>query len=280
MAARSAWSGALEFAGFPIAVKAYPRVKSASGGFKSLCPCHDLPIEAPWLCRETGDKIARTDVHKGVEIAKGKVVKLTDAALAMIAAVERTELATVTKFVPRHTVALELSQSVYALAPNDKVPGAAKPCELFYRVLDDSDLCAIVEDWCPRSGSHPATAVLHATDGMLMLSALPYATDLNEPLPIAQGLVQDAEVAMAQQIAESLTEDEFDLSAYTDDLSARRAEAVEKVLNGEVIEISDAPAPAAAVPDLMAAMQNHLATAKPAKAAPKKKAPAKKAVKA
>lgn len=272
MAARSAWSGALEFAGFPIAVKAYSRTKSTSGGFKSLCPCHDQPIRAPWVCATSGDEVARGEVGKGVEIAKGKVVKLTDEALAMIAAVERTELATVTKFVPRHTVALEMGQSLYALVPNDKVPGSAKPCELFYRLLDESDLCAVVESFCPRSGAHPATALIHATDGMLQMSTLPYATDLNEAMPIQTGLVQEAEVAMAQQIAASLTEDTFDLSAYNDELSARRAEAVEKVLNGEVIEMPTA-APAAAVPDLMAAMQSHLATAKPAG---KKKAPAKK----
>jgi len=273
MAARSAWSGALEFAGFPISVKAYPRLKSTSGGgFKSLCPCHDQPIKAPWLCATDGTEVARTAVHKGVEIAKGQFVRLTDEALALIEAFERTELATVVKFVPRHTVALELTTGIYALVANDKVPGSGKPVELFYRMLDESDLCAVVEAWCPRAGSKPATAMVHATDGMLMLSTLPYTSDLNEAQPIATGLVQEAEVAMAQQIAASLTEDEFDLSAYEDEWSKRRGEAVQKVLNGEVIE-APTPAPAAAVPDLMAAMQNHLQTAKPAG---KKKAPAKK----
>jgi hypothetical protein len=43
--ARSSWSGAITFAGFPIPVKAYSLHKSAAkDGFKTLCDCHQQPI--------------------------------------------------------------------------------------------------------------------------------------------------------------------------------------------------------------------------------------------
>jgi DNA end-binding protein Ku len=90
-------------------------------------------------------------------------------------------------------------------------------------------------------------------------------------LPDAEELkVSDREVAMAQQLIESLSGD-FEPDKYKDQYREKVLELIEKKAQGEEIAVApEAPAPAK-VPDLMAALEASLAAVRTDDEKPKRK---------
>lgn len=299
MPARSSWSGAITFAGFSIHVKAYQVVRSrAADSFKTLCECHKAPIIQHQFCSIDGSsRVARhtkdvaetageqdehghtlIDVVKGVELSKGVFAEIPAESIEAIQSAERSISLEPERFCPVSTVPLDMATGVFRLYPNEKVPGATKPVAILWTALAQSER-ALITEWTPRAGSRNALVAIYSDDSGLRASTLPYPSDLNDLPADTTPLVEvtEAETSMFVQVVEAnYNTAEFDRSVYTDSYGARRAEAIEKALAGEVIQ-APAAAPVAAVPDLMAAMAASLDTAKPAgkkKAAPKKKSTA------
>lgn len=280
--ARSAWSGAIQFAGFPIHLSAYTLTKSAES-FKGLCSCHGQPIKQDKFCSVDGTRVARSGeegdpnlitTSKGVQVARGKYVILPDEAAELIGRSDRSEVLAVERFAPVDSVAFVYSQMAMRLVPNEKVPGAAQPVEILWNGLRTTERAAIIDGWIARAGSRPQLLAIHADGEGLLANVLPYESWLKTDVP-SHAFVENQQAAeMFEQVVNANYEtDPFDHSAYTDTYTERRDELVQKALAGEVIEVEQAPTQHTAAPDLMAAMQQALGQAKPA---PKKRAPAKK----
>lgn len=278
MAARSAWSGAITFAGFPISVKAYNLAKSKSGdSFKGLCPCHDEPIEQVKRCVHTEDVVPYEGLHKGVEIAKGVFRALPSEALAAIEGSQRSEVLEPERFAPLDSIPFHISTGAYKLVPNEKVPGSQKPVAILMRTLASSER-ALVTEWVPRAGARDAIVVVWSEQDELYATTMPYLTDLNEVPSSGLGdvAVSAQETSMFTQVIEAnYVTEAFDMGAYSSHYKERRDEAVQLALAGEEIP-QPVAAPVASGPDLMAAMAQALESAKPTakKAGAKKKAKA------
>lgn len=275
--ARSAWSGAVEFGGFPIHLKAYSLIKSKSAdSLQTLCPCHNEPVKAPRTCATTGDVLDMAACGKGVTVGKSLYV-LDDAAIEALGKADRTDVLTIKALPPRATVPLHLGMKHYRLVPDEKIPGSEGPANILWNGLNGNGRVLIAE-WVMRAGSRNELVAVCADVYGLTGVVLPYASDFNT-VPEHAFHEDAAQVQMFEAFAtqQSIPLDDFMHTAIEDEYGKRRAEVIDKVMAGEAVPVSAGAPTKAAVPDLMAAMQAAMSQA-PTTASAKPKATRKKAV--
>jgi len=276
--ARSAWSGAVEFGGFPIHLRAYSLIKSKSAqSLKNLCPCHGQPVVMPKSCATTGDPIDG-EPGKGIEVGK-KLYILDDDAIDALAKADRTDVLTIKALPPRSTVPLHLGMKQYRLVPDESIPGATGPANILWNGLRGNDRTLIAE-WVMRTGSRNELVAVCADTYGLTAVVLPYASDFNA-VPEHAFTEDAAQVQMFVAFAtqQGIPLDDFAHAAIEDEYGKRRAEVIDKVIAGEPVPVTASAPAKAAVPDLMAAMQAAMQSA-PTTASTKAKAPAKSRAKA
>lgn len=265
MAARSAWSGAINFAGFPLHVSAYNLIASKQGdSFKTIAP-DGMPVRQQYV-DSSGNVVERDQCSKGAEIGKDKIVVLKPEAVEQIQEAEKSVTLDAERFPPLESVPLHLSTGHYRFVPNPKVPGADKGVEIIWNGLRKTKRALVVDGWTPRAGSRPMLLVLHADEYGLTGNVLPYPTGLNA-VPEHRFEVDDAKAAMFEQfVAQNYLTDDFTHTSYEDTYAKRRAEVIAKAMAGEPIVTTAGEAKAEPVPDLMAAMEASLKAVKGGKA--------------
>lgn len=280
MAARTAWTGSVNFGGFPIPLAAYSATSSKSAdSFKSLCPCHSQPISQIKTCATTGEKIDNADLLKGAEMSKGNIYTLDKAALEAISSGESTKSVDVERFASyasfeRH---LWLADKSFRIIADPKFPGSDKSANVLWNGLRASERVAVIDGWISRAGARPATLVIYADDDGLIGVTLPYERQLVAGLP-AGGFGEDEKAAAMFEAfvdAQDYSTDDFDLGTYVDMYRERRDDLIAKAVKGEPIEAADVKPAAPSGPDLMAAMEAAMAGAAKPKAKPARKAKAK-----
>jgi Ku protein len=260
MSARSSWSGAITFAGFPIPVKAYPLAKSASSdSFKTLCPCHGQPIRQDTMCATNGTLVDRADVRKGVELAKGVYHMLDAQVVEQIQGATKSVTIEPEKFCPLDTLPLHMATNGYVIAPESNL-GADKPVAILRAALAKTNV-AMVSRWTPRAGSRDSIIAVYAgPDGLLGIT-LPHVEQMNSIPSVTLPTVADAETAMFEQAMTTLyTSGPFTPLDFPSEYNARRKKAIEAAVAGQPVPTAATPVQAP-VPDLMAALAASLANA-------------------
>src|SRR4051794_29907765 len=272
--ARAAWSGAISFAGFPVNVRLYNRVKSrAAESFKTLAPTDKAPVTQQ-LIDTAGAVVERADCLKGVELSKGQFKELPPAAVEMIGSAERSVEVEPEQFAPLASVPLELSLKGYKVTPDEKVPGADRPTGIIWNGLRATGR-AYITQITMRAGSRDCILAIWADEHGLYANELPYKAELND-VPGWEPVVDEQAAATFEAFIDAQYADkagDFDHDGYESRYRERRAEAVQAALNGETIEVPEVKQAEAAAPDLMTLMQASVGEAKK----PKAKAKAKKA---
>jgi non-homologous end joining protein Ku len=266
--ARSTWTGAIEFAGFPINVRAYAVLQSAANGsFKGVCDCHSLPVKQDKFCSVDGSRVARANEQAGtggligtakaVEVSKGKFAVLSEAAIESIESSQRTDVVRIERVCSLASIPLHTQNGCLRLIADEKVPGSAGPVGILWNGLRDGH-AAVIEGFCPRAGTKPSLLVVYADDSGLFASTLPYA-DQVQPVPGDAPVIDDEQAAVFEKfVAMTYPTEDFDHGYYVNHYKERRDAAITAALNGGTIAAPQAaPAPTAA-PDLMAAMKASL----------------------
>lgn len=275
-APRSSWSGAIQFAGFPINVRAYAVLKSASNGsFKGLCTCHGKPVKQDKFCSVDGSRVARANeaagtngligVQKGHEVTKGTFVVIDDATIEAIESHQRTDVVEIERVCSLASVPLHTATGCLRIVADDKVPGSAGPAAILWNGLWDGH-AAVIDGWCPRAGAKPQILVVYADDYGLVANTLPYVDQL-QPVP-GDAPARDAaqEEMFSKFVAMTYTTDDFEHAAYVNHYKERRNAAIAAAVSGGTIAAPASAPTAMAAPDLMAAMQASLAAATAGKA--------------
>ncbi len=274
MTPRADWRGAILFASFPVPVAAYKRVRRDRGdSFKMIDPKDKLPVNRIYV-DHNGDKVEYDDLGRGVVV--GEVIHaLPPEALEQIERASRSTFVEIERFAPLNTIALDLSLESYVITFDDKVPGSEQSIQTFWNGLKASGRAAVIQDWCPRSGSKPSTLVIYATDEGLIGNIMPFKFEVKPCPSFTPAVDKGAQKMAAMAIDTMYPTGPFDLEAYRDGHAERRQAAIDMALAGEPIPAGEAvPKPAA--PDLMQALAAKLegAGTKPArKAAAKPRAP-------
>jgi DNA end-binding protein Ku len=199
-------------------------------------------------------------IVKGYEISSGHYVTLDDEELSSLDP-EAVRTIDISEFVDLADIDPLFYENAYYLAPEST---AVKPYALPVQAMEKSGKVAIA-NFVMRTKQY--LAAVRAKDGVLVLSTMVYADEINEPkelpdLEEADSIsIEPKELEMAVQLIESLS-DEFEPEKYHDTYREAVLGLIEKKAAGEeIVATSTAPEPAKVV-DLMAALEQSVKDAK------------------
>jgi DNA end-binding protein Ku len=259
---RAIWSGSISFGLVNIPVKLYSAVSRKTVHFNQLDARTNSRIKQKRVSADDGEEVPYDQIVKGYELAGGSYVVVTDDELAALDPVAVRTI-DIDEFVDLVDIDPVFYDSAYYLAP-DK---AAKPYALLARAMEDTGKVGVAH-FVMRTKQY--LAAVRPKDGLLMLSTMVYADEVNDPLEIGEladvtGVeLPEKELAMAHQLIESLAAD-FEPEKFQDSYRLSVLDLIDKKAAGETIVAPAAAAEPDKVVDLMAALEASVAAAKEAR---------------
>lgn len=269
------WSGAISFGLVNVPIKLYSAVSKKTVRFHQINGETGNRISQKRTDSVTGEEVAYENLVKGYELTRDQYVIIEPDELDALDP-EKSRTIDIEDFVDLAEIDPVYYDHPYYLVP-DK--GAAKAYGLLLNAMQESGRVAIAR--VVLRSKEQLVAIRPGQDGsVLMMETMIFADevvpkDALDGLPEAEELqVSDREIAMAQQLIESLVT-EFEPSRYKDEYREKVLNLIEAKAEGaEIISQPEAPTPTA-VPDLMAALEASLAAVGGGDEKPKKKASAK-----
>jgi DNA end-binding protein Ku len=259
---RAMWSGAISFGLVNIPIKLFSAVSRKSVHFNQIDTRTGARIQYRKVSAADGEEVPSEQITKGYQLSSGDYVLVGDDELAALDPVASRSI-DIEQFVDLDEIDPLYYDSAYYVAP-DKA--ARKPYALLTRAMEEQNKVAIAR-FVMRSKQY--LAALRPKDGVLVMSTMVYADELNDATDLVDDDVADAEVSerelkMATQLVESLTEP-FEPEKFEDTYRMQVLDLVERKAAGE--EVVPAPAPVAEdkVVDLMAALEASVRDAKSAR---------------
>jgi DNA end-binding protein Ku len=211
-------------------------------------------LKQQYICSTEGTVVERDETSKGYEFAKGQYVRFTAEEVKALDE-KATNAIDIAEFVPLAAVDRIYLEKVYYL-------GAGKGGERAYRLL----VAALGETGRAALGQYSARGkqylvLIRPMGDILVMEQLHYHGELRtaDDVPRPDVLLKDAELALAKQLIEQGSVEEFKPENYRDQVRERVLEAIQRKVDGQ--EITDEPteAPQAKIIDLMDALKASLA---------------------
>ena len=261
------WSGAISFGLVNIPIKLFNAVSRKGVHFNQIDSRTGARIQYRKVSAADGEEVPGEAITKGYQLSSGDYVLVGDDELAALDP-ESSRTIDIEQFVDLSEIDPVFYDSAYYVAP-DKA--ARKPYALLVKAMEEEGKVAIAR-FVMRTKQY--LAALRASDGVLMLSTMVYADEVNDPRELGEidavtdTEVSDRELRMASQLIESLSEP-FEASDFQDTYRNQVLELIERKAAGEE-ELVAAPAPQAEerVVDLMAALEASVKEAKAARGRP------------
>jgi DNA end-binding protein Ku len=280
--ARAIWSGAISFGLVNVPVKLYSATSPKSVRFHQLSSKTGARIRQKRVDPTTDEEVPYEEIVKGYEITPDHYVLIDSDELDALDP-KATKTIDIEDFVDLDEIDPIYYDHSYYLAPTT---GGAKAYRLLLDAMRESGKVGIGR---VVIRSKQQLCALRPTGDVLTLSTMLFGDEvlppdrLDELDSIGDAPASDRELAMAQQLIESLSR-EFDPSKYHDDYRERVLDLIERKAAGEEIAVQPQAEEPAAAPDLMAALEASLAAVrsddpepdKPAKKPSSRKQPAKK----
>ncbi len=269
MSARAIATATVSFGLVSIPTKLYAAEDSSSGvRFNLLHRECGTRLKQQYVCPKDGVEVARSDMARGYEFARGQYVMFSDDEYKNLLETA-TQSIEITEFVPVDKVDPLYFDRSYYLGPDR---GGDRAYRLLARALEKSGRAALAK-YAARGKQY--LVMVRAMNGALVLQQLHYAHEIRSisEVPLGDAEVKESELALAMQIIEQAMADDFRPQQYEDEVRDRMLAAIDRKVEGQ--EITAAPEePQAEVIDLMEALKKSLADSnkKPARRAPRKAA--------
>jgi DNA end-binding protein Ku len=274
------WTGALTFGLVNIPVSLASAVRAVEKTSFRMLHKEDLtPIKYERVCPRDEEVVPWNEIVKGYEYAKGKYVVVTPEELAKVRtpssrAVEMMDFVKSDEIDPRYF------DTPYFLLPQK---GGEKPYALLREALSNTNMVGIGK-LTLRQKEH-LVAVRPVGDA-LVLELMRFEHELVEPEELSfpsaeQQHVRPQEIAMAEQLIGNLAEP-FDPSKYRDEYEEKLQALLKAKLKGKKLpedEVDEKPEKTKVI-DLVARLQESLASTSGRKRGTKKTAAAKKTTRA
>jgi DNA end-binding protein Ku len=261
---RPIWSGAISFGLVNVPVKLTSAQSQKDVRFNQLDGTDGSRISTKRVRAEDGEEVPYERIVKGYEIAPGRYVVIDPKELESLDP-KASRTIDIEEFVSLDEIDPLYYEKGYILLP-DK--GAEKPYALLAKAMETSGKVAIAR-FVMRTKQY--LAAVRAKSGALVLSTMLFADEVVAPhqvegLPDPEAVApSDREVAMAEQLIESLTT-EFDPTKFRDEYRDKVLELIEAKAEGQEFVHAEPGEEPTKVVDLMAALEASLAAAKKAKA--------------
>lgn len=272
MAMRSIGSLTISFGLVAIPVKLYTATQTANTiAFNLLHKGCGSRLKQQYVCQKDGQVVERDDMVKGYEFAKDQYVQFTSDEIKQMEEIG-THTVEIAEFVPIESIDPVYFDKTYYLAP-DK--GGNKPYGLLNEALKETKRSAVAR-WAARGKSY--LVALRPVGDVLVMQQLHFATEVRSAseVEIAKPDVKAQELKLAKQLIEQQTANNFDPTAYVDDVRARIEAAIQRKVEGHEISLAEAPPETGGkVIDLMEALRASLEKTETAKVAATKLGPRK-----
>jgi DNA end-binding protein Ku len=288
---RTTWNGSISFGLVNIPVGLAPATKPAARqsdvSFRMLHRECGTPIKQKRWCPVHDREVGPDEIVKGWEVAKGEFVLIEEADFEALERQDTSRAIEINAFVDLADVDPIFFDRTYFLAPAANA-AARRPYVLLLEAMRATGRAALGR--FVLAGKEKLV-LIRARGDSLALETLFLAEDVYSDVEIAEAVegtdVKDAELALAQQVIESLADD-FDPASLTSDYRRDLRAMLEAKLAGADVARPEPVAEESPVVDLMEALRKSVAEAKErngdsgkAKAAPKsgsraRRAPARK----
>lgn len=272
MAARSIASLNLSFGLVSIPVRLYSATESAASVKFNLLAKDGSRVKQQYVSEKDQSVVPRAEMVKGYEVEKDKFVLFSADELKKLEE-GSSHVIEIVSFVPEKSVDPRYYDKAYLLAPDKR---GGKPYALLMEAMRKSGRSALAK-WAWKAKQY--VVQVRPTDEGLVLQQLLYAEEVRsfKELNIEQVTVSAAELQLALQLIDQISEDAYDPSQFRDEEKQRVLDAIDQKIAGQEVVASvhteDAPVGAQVI-DLMAALQASLGKKKAAIAmVPKTAAP-------
>lgn len=248
-------SGTISFGLVNIPVKVYSA--NESGGrisFNQLHAERKTRLKQQMYDPVTGEIVPKEQIIKGYEYAKDQYVIVNEEEL------EKLELATsrtmeIAEFVPLETVDPLFFETGYYIGP-DK--GADRAFKLLVQALGDMKHAAVAR-YVTRGRQN--LVLFRPLNNGLVMQQLRYSDEVRGQgeVPIPDANVTEAELNLARQFIQQLSQPKFDASKFKDEYREKLRELLDAKVRGETVDLTAKPEPVAKVVDLMEALKASLA---------------------
>jgi DNA end-binding protein Ku len=267
MPARSIGNATISFGLVSVPVNLYSSSESkTSVSFNMLHKKCGGRLKQQYICpKDDNEVVDRNDTVKGYEFAKDQYVVLSTEELKSLEE-KATGMIDVIEFVPLAKVDREYLEKVYYLGP-DK--GADRAYRLLAAALLDTGKAALGQ-YAARGQQH--LVLLRPLNGVLVMEQLHYADEVRPTteVTVPEGDVKPMELALAKQLIDQTTNEEFEPGKYKDTVRERVLETIQRKIEGQDITADITPDSGGKIIDLMDALKASLAaTAESEKAAEK-----------
>jgi DNA end-binding protein Ku len=255
MPARSIASATISFGLVSVPVNLFSSSESsASVSFNMLHTKCGSRLKQQYLCASEGTVVEKDEITKGYEFAKGQYVRFSPEEVKALDE-KATNAIDIAEFVPLAAVDRIYLEKVYYL-------GAGKGGDRAYRLL----VAALADTGRAALGQYSARGkqylvLLRPMGNMLVMEQLHYVGELKsaDEVPLPDVAIKDAELALARQLIDQASVEEFRPENYHDTVRERVLEAIQQKVEGQDITAAPAEAPQTKIIDLMDALKASLA---------------------
>lgn len=252
------WKGAITFGLISIPVRLYSAIQEKRPKFHLLHGEDRGRIKYQRICSKCGKEVSWDDLVKGFEVSKDHYVDFSENELEALG-VDSVSAIDVVSFVPLSAIDPVYFNKTYYVAPE---PSGLKAYRLLADALEAEGQVGIAKV-AFREKEHLAT--IRLKDDVFVLETMHWPDEIRAPEfeELDKDVkIRDAEVKMARQLVQQLSDD-FKPEEFEDDYRKAVEALVEKKVEGE--EITVAPPPSeepAKVVDLMEALRASVDEAK------------------
>ena len=255
MPARSIASATISFGLVSVPVNLFSSSESsASISFNMLHTKCGSRLKQQYICAGEGTVVEKDEVTKGYEFSKGQYVRFTPDEIKALDE-KATNAIDIAEFVPLAAVDRIYLEKVYYLGPGK---GGDRAYRLLVAALADTGRAALGQ-YSARGKQY--LVLLRPMGNMLVMEQLHYAGELKsaDEVPLPDVAIKDAELALARQLIDQASVEEFRPENYHDTVRERVLEAIQQKVEGQDITAAPAEAPQTKIIDLMDALKASLA---------------------
>jgi DNA end-binding protein Ku len=257
MSARSIGSGTISFGLVSIPVKLFSATQSqAAISFNLLHSKCKGRLKQQYICPTDDNAIVeRDEMVKGYEFEKGRYVTFTPEELKALEEKSSQQIE-ISEFVPTEKIDPVYFDKAYYLGPEK---GADRAYRLLSEAMRATGRTALAR-YAAR-GKQYLVQLRPIEGGGLVMQQLMYADEVRpfSEVEAPQGEVKPAELELAKQIIDQISENEFHPEKYEDDVKKRIQEQIQRKVEGQAIDLTPAEQPRTQVIDLMEALKASLA---------------------
>ncbi|MBW8838603.1 MAG: Ku protein [Gemmatimonadetes bacterium] len=255
MAARTIGSATISFGLVSVPVNLFSSSESSAAiSFNMIHTRCGSRLKQQYICAKEGMVVEKDEISKGYEFSKDQYVLFTPDEVKALDE-KATNTIDIAEFVPLATVDRIYLEKLYYLGPGK---GGERAYKLLVAALADTGRAAL-RQYSARGKQY--LALVRPMGDILVMEQLHYQAELRsaDDVPRPEVTLKDAELALARQLIEQGSVDEFRPQNFHDTVRERVLEAIQRKVDGQEITAEATEAPQTKIIDLMDALKASLA---------------------